>query len=147
MLTRVKLGARKLPLLDGRDVPSPIISILTKCLCVEQKHRYEHAQHLFRAIEAVYKELEAKGSNKESADSVKSFKTWSESEVAQLVRDIGSAFADNAHEIEANGIDGQYFAAMLANNDEDLTTSIAVGGLGFSRLQVNRVKAKIAELS
>ena len=151
MLTRVlQTGARKLPLLDrrdGRDVPSPIISVIAKCLCVEKKDRYEDAQHLFREIEAVYQELEAKGSNMESADSVKPFKTWSESEVAQLVRAIGSAFADKADQIEANGIDGQYFEAMLANNDDDLFTSIAEGGLGFSRLQVNRVRTKIAELS
>ena len=148
MLTRVlETGARKLPLLDARNVPSPITGIIAKCLSVEKQHRYEDAQHLFREIEVVYQQLEAKGSDMESADSVKPFNTWSESEVAQLVRAIGIAFANKAHEIEANGIDGQYFAAMLANHDDDLTTSIADGGLGFSKLQVNRVKAKIAELS
>ena len=148
MLTRVlQTGARKLPLLDARDVPPPINGIIARCLCVEKKDRYEDAQHLFREIEDVYQQLEAKGSDMESAGSVKPFKTWSASEVAQLVRAIGSAFADKADEIEANGIDGQYFAAMLANNDDDLTTSIQEGGLGFSRLQLNRVRTKIQELS
>jgi hypothetical protein len=35
---------------------------------------------------------------------------------------------------------------VLKNNDQDLTTSVEDGGLGFSRLQVNRVSTKIEEL-
>ena len=82
----------------------------------------------------------------ESVDSVKPFKAWCASEVAELVRSIGSAFADMANQIDAHGIDGKYFLAMLTNNDADLTTSIAEGELGFSRLQVNLVSKKIEKL-
>ena len=82
----------------------------------------------------------------ESVDSVKPFRSWCASEVAELVRSIGSAFADKANQIDANGIDGEYFLDMLTNNDAHLTTSIAEGGLGFSRLQVNLVSKKIEKL-
>ena len=82
----------------------------------------------------------------ESVDSVKPFRSWCASEVAELVRSIGSAFADMANQIDAHGIDGKYFLAMLTNNDADLTTSIAEGELGFSRLQVNLVSKKIEKL-
>jgi serine/threonine protein kinase len=140
-------GARKLPQLDGRNVPSPIIGIIAKCLCFEKKDRYGDAQELFHQIEGVFQELENKAAGMESADSVKAFKSWSASEVAELVRSIGSAFADKANQIDANGINGEYFSAMLENNDPDLTTSIEEGGLGFSRLQVNRVSKEIKELS
>ena len=51
-----------------------------------------------------------------------------------------------ANQIDAHGIDGKYFLAMLTNNDADLTTSIAEGELGFSRLQVNLVSKKIEKL-
>ena len=82
----------------------------------------------------------------ESVDSVKPFRSWCASEVAELVRSIESAFADKANQIDANGIDGEFFLGMLTNNDANLTTSIAEGGLGFSRLQVNNVSKKIEEL-
>ena len=82
----------------------------------------------------------------ESVDSVKPFRSCCASEVAELVRSIGSAFADKANQIDANGIDGEYFLDMLTNNDAHLTTSIAEGGLGFSRLQVNLVSKKIEKL-
>ena len=82
----------------------------------------------------------------ESVDSVKPFRSWCASEVAELVRSIGSAFADKANQIDANGIDGEYFLDMLTNNDANLTTSIAEGGLGFSGLQVNLVSKKIEKL-
>jgi serine/threonine protein kinase len=139
-------GARKLPLLDARNVPSQIIGIIAKCLYFEKKDRYGDAQELFHQIESVFQELENKPAGMESADSVKPFKSWCASEVAELVRSIGSAFADKANQIDANGIDGEYFLAMLKNNDQDLTTSVEDGGLGFSRLQVNRVSKKIEEL-
>jgi serine/threonine protein kinase len=139
-------GARKLPLLDARNVPSPIIGIIAKCLYFEKKDRYGDAQELFHQIEGVFQELENKAAGMESADSIKPFKSWSASEVAELVRSIGSAFADKANQIDANGIDGEYFLAMLKNHDPDLTTSVEDGGLGFSRLQVNRVSTKIEEL-
>ena len=82
----------------------------------------------------------------ESVDSVKPFRSWCASEVAELVRSIGSAFADKANQIDANGIDGEFFLDMLTNNDANLTTSIAEGGLGFSGLQVNLVSKKIEKL-
>jgi serine/threonine protein kinase len=142
----VEKGARKLPLLDARNVPSQIIGMIAKCLYFEKKDRYGDAQELFHQIEGVFQELENKAAGMESADSIKPFKSWSASEVAELVRSIGSAFADKANQIDANGIDGEYFLAMLKNHDPDLTTSVEDGGLGFSRLQVNRVSTKIEEL-
>ena len=119
----VEKGARKLPLLDARNVPSQIIGIIAKCLYFEKKDRYGDAQELFHQIEGVFQELENKAAGMESADSIKPFKSWSASEVAELVRSIGSAFADKANQIDANGIDGEYFLAMLKNHDPDLTTS------------------------
>jgi serine/threonine protein kinase len=104
-------GARKLPLLDARNVPSQIIGIIAKCLYFEKKDRYGDAQELFHQIESVFQELENKPAGMESADSVKPFKSWCASEVAELVRSIGSAFADKANQIDANGIDGEYFLA------------------------------------
>ena len=82
----------------------------------------------------------------ESVDSVKPFKAWCASEVAELVRSIGSAFADMANQIDAHGIDGEFFLGMLTNNDANLTTSIAEGGLGFSRPQVDIVSKEIEKL-
>ena len=82
----------------------------------------------------------------ESVDSVKPFRSWCASEVAELVRSIGSAFADKANQIDANGIDGEFFLGMLTNNDANLTTSIAEGGLGFSRPQVDIVSKEIEKL-
>ena len=141
----VEKGPRKLPMLEGSDVPSPIIGIIANCLCAEKKDRYPDAQKLLQHIETVFEELEVKGADMASEDSAKRFKTWDVSEAAELVRSIGSAFADKADAMVANGIDGQYFSDMLANNDDDLTLSIADGGLGFTRMQVNRVRAKIEE--
>jgi len=73
----------------------------------------------------------------------KPFEKWDVNEVCRLVRAIG--FAEAAEAIKENGIDGKYFAEMLLNSDEDLTSSIAEGGLGFKRLQLKVVKAKIEE--
>ena len=114
----VEKGARKLPLLDARNVPSQIIGIIAKCLDFEKKDRYGDAQELFHQIESVFQELENKPAGMESADSVKPFKSWCASEVAELVRSIGSAFADKANQIDANGIDGEYFLAKKKRGEE-----------------------------
>ena len=66
-------------------------------------------------------------------------------ELCEFVRSIGKAYEDTAVAIEENGIDSGFFLKMLADSDQDLTTSIAAGGLGFSRLQLKRVVALIEE--
>lgn len=74
---------------------------------------------------------------------VNSFDSWGVREVCELVRSIGSPFEGAAAAMEESGVDGRFFLAMLANDDKDLTTSIADGGLGFTRLQLKRVLAQI----
>ena len=139
-------GPRKLPMLQARKVPPPVTGIIAKCLSVEKRDRHNDAQDLFSHIDEVFEELE-KGSSAEAqgAAGAKPFKSWSVSEVCEFVRSIGSAFADKAAAIEENGVDGDFFLKMLDSNDEDLTTSIADGGLGFAKLQLKNVRAKIEE--
>ena len=135
----VEQGPRSLPLLDKIDVPTPVTRIISKCLSAEKRDRYRDAQDLFGHIDEVFVELE-KGS---SAQKVKPFKSWSVSEVCELVRSIGSAFSEKATMMEENGIDGQFFCEMLDTNAEELTMNITEGGFGFTSLQVKRLRAKI----
>ena len=137
-------GPRKLPMLE--HVPPPVTGIIAKCLSAEKRDRYKDAQHLFSHIDEVFEELEKGPSAEAQGDAgAKPFNSWSVSEVCEFVRFIGSAFADKAAAIEENGVDGKFFLKMLYANDEDLTNSIAEGGLGFTRLQLRRVKDKIEE--
>ena len=76
----------------------------------------------------------------------KPFKSWSVSEVCELVGSIGSAFADNAAAMQALGIDGDFLSEMLDANDKDLAKSPAEGGLGFTSLKLKRLRAAIATL-
>jgi hypothetical protein len=74
----------------------------------------------------------------------KPFAQCNVNEVCRLVQSIdGVGFAEAASAIKANGIDGEVFLQLLRNNDVDLTTSIEEGGLGFKRLQLKVVHAKI----
>ena len=74
----------------------------------------------------------------------KPFAQWDVNEVCRLVQSIdGVGFAEAASAIKAYGIDGEVFLQLLRNNDVDLTTSIEEGGLGFKRLQLKVVNAKI----
>ena len=123
-------GPRKLQLLEVREVPPPITCIIAKCLNAEKRDRYDDAQDLFCHIDDVFEELE-KGATSQGS---KPFKSWSAGEVCEFVRSISSAFADKAAAIDENGIDGQFFIKMLDANDEELTSSIADGGLGFTKL-------------
>jgi hypothetical protein len=76
----------------------------------------------------------------------KPFEQWDVDEVCRLVQSIdGVGFAEAANAIKKSGIDGKFFSEMLRNNDDDLTISIEKGGLGFTRLQLKVVKAKIDE--
>ena len=75
----------------------------------------------------------------------KPLESWDVSQMSKLVRSIGSSYEGAAVAMKENGIDGRFFLAMLADNDEDLTTSIADGGLGFTRLQLKRVMAQIEQ--
>jgi hypothetical protein len=76
----------------------------------------------------------------------KPFEQWDVNEVCRLVQSIdGVGFAEAANAIKESGIDGKFFSEMLRNNDDDLTISIEKGGLGFKRLQLKVVKAKIDE--
>ena len=147
-------GPRKFPMLEDRKVPPPVTGIIAKCLSAEKSDRYKDAQDLFSHIDEVFEELEdevckdpEKGPSAEAqgAAGAKPFKSWSVSEVCEFVRSIGSAFADKAAAIEENGVDGDFFLKMLDSNDEDLTTIIADGGLGFAKLQLKNVRAKIEE--
>ena len=74
----------------------------------------------------------------------KPFEQWSVDEVFRLIKSIGG-LDESAEAIKVNRINGKYFADMLRNNDEDLTKSIADDGLGFKKLQLKVVKAKIEE--
>ena len=74
----------------------------------------------------------------------KPFAQWDVNEVCRLVQSIdGVGFAEAAKAIKENGIDGEVFLQLLRDNDDDLTTSIEEGGLGFKRLQLKVVNAKI----
>jgi hypothetical protein len=76
----------------------------------------------------------------------KPFEQWSVDEVCRLIKSIdGVGYAEAADVIKEIGIDGKYFASMLRNSDEDLTKSIANDGLGFKKLQLKVLKAKIEE--
>jgi len=76
----------------------------------------------------------------------KPFEQWSVDEVCRLIKSIvGVGYAEAADVIKEIGINGKYFADMLRNSDEDLTKSIANDGLGFKKLQIKVVKAKIEE--
>ena len=142
MYTEAKKPDRQLPMLEKNDVPKPVIGIIAKCLSADKKDRYQNAQELFERIDNVFLELE-RGPATQGSDSVKPFKSWSVKEVCNLIRSIGSAFVDKANAMEENGIDGQFFLDMIKNNDEDLRSSIAEGGLGFTHLQLKRVKDEI----
>ena len=144
MYTEAKKPDRQLPMLEKNDVPKPVIDIIAKCLSADKKDRYQNAQELFVQIDNVFLELE-RGPATQGSDSVKPFKSWSVKEVCNLIRSIGSAFVDKANAMEENGIDGQFFLDMIKNDDEDLRSSIPDGGLGFTNLQLKRVKDKIKE--
>lgn len=88
---------------------------------------------------------ESKKDTVRHANTAKPFSAWGARQVCEMVRSIGSSFEGAAVAMEENGIDGSFFLAMLENNDEDLTTAIADGGLGFTRLQLKRVKAQIEQ--
>jgi len=144
---------RKLPMLDKvTDVPAAVNSMIAKCLSANKKERYQDAQKLLLDLIEVYEELErekAEESQKSPSKDVprpKPFKEYSVGEVFQLVYDISEGFHEIAHEMKVNGINGQYFLDMLAVDDEDMTTSIADGGLGFRKLQLKSVKAAIKKL-
>ena len=65
----------------------------------------------------------------------KPFEEWSADEVFRLIKCIdGVGYAEAADVVKEIGINGQHFAEMLRDNDEDLTKSIADDGLGFSEL-------------
>ena len=79
------------------------------------------------------------------SSAAKPLDSWGVFEVCELVRSLGKAFEDKAAAMQENGIDGHFLLAMLASDDTDLTTPIANGGLGFSRLQLKRVMFQIEE--
>lgn len=95
------------------------------------------------ASEKAHPKTKAKKPDAQKTSAVNSFDSWGVREVCKLVRSIGSSFEAAAVAMEENGIDGPFFLEMLANNDEDLTTSIPDGGLGFTRLQLKRVADQI----
>jgi hypothetical protein len=76
----------------------------------------------------------------------KPFEQWSVDEVCRLLKSIdGVGYAEAADVVKEIGINSKYFADMLRNNDEDLTKCIADDGLGFKKLQLKLLKAKIEE--
>jgi len=144
---------RKLPMLDKvPDVPTAVNGIIAKCLSADKQERYQDAQKLFHELIEVFEELErekAEESQKSPSKDVpppKPFKDYNVSEVFQLVYDISEGFHEIAHKMKVNGINGQYFLDMLTVDDEDMTTSIADGGLGFRKLQLKSAKAAIKKL-
>lgn len=145
---------RKLPMLEKvPDVKerAAVNGIIAKCLSADKKERYQHAQELFSDLTDVFEELEREKADEpqspsKSVSQRKPFKEYSVEEVFKLVYGISAGFTETADAMKLNGIDGQYFSEMLENDDEDMTTSIAEGGLGFKKLQLRVVKAKIKEI-
>ncbi len=156
MLTEVlKEGPRELKMLlsQPEKVPKAVTDTIAKCLNVNKRERFQDAQDLFNHLTGVFEELERErekqkddGPQTPGKGKAKPFEQWSVEEVCRLIKSIdGVGYAEAADAVKGNGIDGKYFADMLRNNDEDLTKSIADDGLGFKKLQLKVVKAKIEE--
>ena len=140
MLSKVmEQGTRKLPMLDACAVPASVRDIISKCLNSDKRNRYSDAQVLSNHIDEVFEELE-RGI---SVQDVKPITSWSVREVCEFVQSIGSAFSNTATAMDQNGIDGQFFLEMLDTNADELTKGIPDGGLGFTSLQLKRVRAKV----
>jgi serine/threonine protein kinase len=151
-----KRGPRDLPMLlshHPEKVPKAVTDTIAKCLNVNKKERFQDAQDLSNHLTDVFEELEKErekqkddGPQTPSKGKAKPFEQWSVDEVYRLVKSIdGVGYAEAAAVVKDIGIDGKYFADMLRNNDEDLTKCIADDGLGFKKLQLKVVKAKIEE--
>ena len=95
--------------------------------------------------EKATRKMKPKKTPAHKSSAAKPFDSWGVFEVCELVRSLGKAFEDKAAAMQENGIDGHFLLAMLASDDTDLTTPIANGGLGFSRLQLKRVMFQIEE--
>jgi serine/threonine protein kinase len=128
-------GPRTLSKLNEDKVPSTIIDIIGKCLCLDKNDRYRDANELLNKIE---------NSGMVSADSIKPpsdpspFLSWSAIEVAEHVRSLGPKYADSANQIHAYGVNGSLILKMLEEKDPDLTASVEDDGLGFTNtLKVN----------
>lgn len=134
---------RKLPMLD---MTPAVQRIIAKCLNTVSEERYQDAQELVNEFEKLEREnADASQSPSRGVPQRKPFMECNVEEVFKLVQDIGDGFKEAADVMKSNGFDGPYFLDMLERNDEDLTISIAEGGLGFTRMQMNRVKAKMLE--
>jgi hypothetical protein len=104
----------------------------------ERPQRPQERPQRQRAEELEEEEEEGGGSK------AKPFEQWSADEVFRLIKSIG--LDESAEAIKVNRINGKYFSDMFRNHDEDLTKSIADDGLGFNKLQLKVVKAKIEEI-
>jgi serine/threonine-protein kinase len=137
-------GPRKLSKLDEHNVPLTIIEIIAKCLCLHKNDRYRDANELLKKIKSSGMETlnEIKSPGMESAVSVKPFESWTAIEVAEHVKNIGTAFADSAKLILETGINGKCLSKMLRENDKDLTERVP-DGLGFTRLMVKNLKMNL----
>jgi hypothetical protein len=96
----VEMGARKLPLLDARNVPSQIIGIIAKCLFFEKKDRYLDAQELFHQIQPVFQELEDKSAGMEEK------KAAEEAETSQEENVLSMASTDAQHSHNSRSSEG-----------------------------------------
>jgi hypothetical protein len=152
----LKKGPRELPMLLSQPakVPKAVTDTIAKCLNVNKEERFQDAQDLFNHLTRVFEELEKESEKQKKDDGpqtpgkgkAKPFEEWSVDEVCKLIKSIdGVGYAEAADVVKEMGIDGKYFADMLRNSDEDLTKSIANDGLGFKKLQIKVVKAKIEE--
>ena len=153
----LKEGPRELKMLlsQPEKVPKAVTDTIAKCLNVNKKERFQDAQDLFNHLTRVFEELEKESEKQKKDDGpqtpgkgkAKPFEQWSADEVCRLIKSIdGVGYAEAADVVKEIGINGKYFADMLRTNDEDLTKSIADDGLGFKKLQLKIVKAKIEEI-
>ena len=140
-------GPRELPMLMNRspEVPAEGTKIISKCLNADKEQRYQNAQELLKDINDMFVQLET-GASPKSAQDRKPFRDWSVNEVFDLIQSIGPAYGNAAAAMKDLGLDGKFFLSMLESDDEDLTASIDDGGLGFKRLQLKALKAKVEEV-
>jgi len=157
MITEVlKKEPRELPMLLSQPakVPKAVTDTIAKCLNFNKEERFRNAQDLFNHLTRVFEELEKEreeqkddGPQTPGKGKAKPFEQWSADDVCRLIKSIdGVGYAEAADVVKDIGINGKLLADMLRDNDEDLTKSITDGGLGFKKLQLKIVKAKIEEI-
>jgi len=138
----VNICEMECPALPDTPANASVAEVVYRALQKDQRDRYDDAGDMHAHLKGTFASLEAPGDAE--GGSARPHDSWTERQLAELLRKLGPKFSGAAATIEEDCVNGKLWNELV--KAKAITKSIPDGGLGLTILQLMRVQQELNAL-